>query len=194
MLSWHVDYWDRLGWKDPFASKEWTKRQKNYARVLASKSLYTPMMVLDGREHTPRTGVAKQGIAKRLEEKLAAEITVKALVKGKALGIEAQIGKWKSIPEGARVYAAVAEDGLTTKPTRGENGGKTLHEGSVVRALLEGKKLADEVRWQVPIEKSWNLRRARVVVFIQDAPPEGPSTPRTMRVYEARQAPLRKSR
>ena len=47
-LSFHVDYWDYIGWKDPFASRETTERQRGYARSLKQRYVYTPEMVVDG--------------------------------------------------------------------------------------------------------------------------------------------------
>ena len=52
-VAFHVDYWDNLGWKDPFASKEWTARQYYYSATWKSSSVYTPAFVLDGREWQP---------------------------------------------------------------------------------------------------------------------------------------------
>src|SRR2546423_6801843 len=49
-LAFHVDYWDRLGWRDPFAAKEWTARQYQYSNAWKSESVYTPGFLLDGRE------------------------------------------------------------------------------------------------------------------------------------------------
>src|SRR5438128_265914 len=49
-VAFHVDYWNRLGWKDPFASAEWTKRQQTYAASWKAESVYTPAFVLNGRE------------------------------------------------------------------------------------------------------------------------------------------------
>src|SRR5213595_2381873 len=54
-LAFHVDYWDHLGWRDPFASKEWTARQYQYSTNWKSESVYTPGFVLDGREWMERT-------------------------------------------------------------------------------------------------------------------------------------------
>src|SRR5471030_1071545 len=52
-LSFHVDYWDYIGWKDRFASQEMTERQRVYARVLKQRYVYTPEMVVDGTAHEP---------------------------------------------------------------------------------------------------------------------------------------------
>src|SRR5688572_23312928 len=48
-LSFHVDYWDDLGWADPYASPAWTERQRQYARVLGDRQIYTPQIVIGGR-------------------------------------------------------------------------------------------------------------------------------------------------
>jgi hypothetical protein len=67
-LAFHVDYWDRLGWRDPFASKMWTARQSAYSAQWKSESVYTPGFVLDGREwrtqNLPGAGPAATGVLK----------------------------------------------------------------------------------------------------------------------------------
>src|SRR5712691_12958707 len=54
-LAFHVDYWDYLGWRDPFAAKEWTARQYEYSANWKSESVYTPGFVVDGRESQARS-------------------------------------------------------------------------------------------------------------------------------------------
>src|SRR6266481_9649205 len=65
-LSYHVDYWDYIGWKDRFATHETTERQRAYARVLKQRYVYTPEMVVDGIGHDP--GVSSEPISSLLAE------------------------------------------------------------------------------------------------------------------------------
>jgi hypothetical protein len=83
-LAFHVDYWDRLGWRDPFAMKEWTARQYQYSANWKSEGVYTPGFVLDGRELTgrsvPSAAVEKPGVWKFSikDQKIAAEFALTA--------------------------------------------------------------------------------------------------------------------
>lgn len=125
-LSFHVDYWDRLGWKDPTSSPDWTARQRRYASTLPSDSLYTPQAVVNGAAHA---------VGSR-------ESQVRALIRRasgvRALGAEAT---WSAA--GVRVrgdlplgtLAFLVEDARTSEVPRGENAGRTLKHVSVVRAM-----------------------------------------------------------
>ncbi len=72
-LAFHVDYWDRLGWRDPFASKEWTARQYQYSENWKSESVYTPGFVLDGREwmdrSIPAAATEKPGVVEIVDQR-----------------------------------------------------------------------------------------------------------------------------
>ena len=57
-VAFHVDYWDRLGWRDRFSSKEWTERQRRYAALWGSESVYTPAVVVNGREQRGWSGAS----------------------------------------------------------------------------------------------------------------------------------------
>jgi len=69
-LEYHVDYWNRLGWKDPFSKNQFTLRQENYSRVLPGKELYTPQLVVNGEAELTGSDqkAAKAAIQKALEK------------------------------------------------------------------------------------------------------------------------------
>ena len=57
-IAFHVDYWDRLGWRDRFSSQRWTERQRRYASLWESESVYTPAVVVNGREQRGLPGAS----------------------------------------------------------------------------------------------------------------------------------------
>ena len=131
-LSMHVDYWDYIGWKDPFADPKMTDRQRDYARALSSRYVYTPQMVIDGRHDV--VGSHKDDVRSRIAE--AAE-TPKPL----DLSFVSDNGGKVVIPAGevpdggAIIWLAVYDDVHETEILRGENRGKTLRYSHVVREL-----------------------------------------------------------
>ena len=67
-LSYHVDYWDYIGWRDPYATKQFTNKQRIYGRKFNSSSIYTPQLVINGEEHL--VGSDKANIHRKIERKL----------------------------------------------------------------------------------------------------------------------------
>ena len=124
-LAWHVDYWDRLGWRDRFASRAATLRQQAYARRLGS-DVFTPALVVDG------TAVVVGSDRASVEAAIAA---AGALPYGLTLsrtegGITAQVTAAFGV---ARVERIVYDPQQATDVDAGENGGQRLHEYRVVR-------------------------------------------------------------
>src|SRR5215469_18249315 len=113
-IAFHVDYWDRLGWRDPFASKEWTTRQYQYSTIWKNESVYTPGLVLDGREwfgrSIPPAATDKPGVLKLSinDQKIAAQF----------VGSEAAI-------KDLDLHLATLGFDLTTRVTAGENNAAT---------------------------------------------------------------------
>ena len=127
-LAFHVDYWDRLGWRDPFAAKEWTARQYQYSEAWKSESVYTPGFVLDGREWMERN-VPKPSSEKAGELKLS-------ISNGKVVaGFQPADGGTKDVD----FHIATLGFDLTTKVTAGENSGRSLGQDFVVLALTNQK-------------------------------------------------------
>ncbi len=168
-LAFHVDYWDRLGWKDRFSSPLYSRRQQIYTEALNLDSNYTPQMVVDGRAEFvgSDSGKASKEISKATE---AAKASIEVNVEENHLKV-----KITNAPRHgeATVYAAVAEDGISTRVERGENSGKTLEHISVVRELktvgvLAAGKDELEVSSDLRIGSDWKSENLKVVVFVQE--------------------------
>jgi hypothetical protein len=127
-LAFHVDYWDELGWPDPFASPAWTERQRAYADALGDRSVYTPELVVGGRVGLGGSNASRaaQAIAKAPRQ-LA--IDARATWGKDRVTIEVKA------PDGADVLVAIWQDGTKTAVPRGENAGVTLRGDRVVRRL-----------------------------------------------------------
>ena len=145
-------------------------------------------MVVMGGWHNSNRKKTKDQIDSRLKDKVQAELTVKATIKKGKLKIDASAKKTKGseIPASARVFAVIAQDGLVTECPKGENAGRTLNEGSIVRTILEGKKLSKKLKWEVDVAKDWKADDLRVVIFVQDS--------EDWKVYEATQAKVSKKK
>lgn len=131
-LSIHVDYWDYIGWKDPFASPANTKRQRAYASKLGMRYVYTPQMIVQGGAHS--TGSDR--------DKILAMIAKARKSKRVAVNIShARDGIRVTVPgahttEEAAVWLAVFDNKHQTRIKRGENGGRTLSYHNVVRGMI----------------------------------------------------------
>ena len=141
VLSEHVDYWNTLGWVDPYSSHEFSERQQHYGSALHLDDVYTPQAVIDGRlevvgNSPPKLETAIQQAMK--EKKVPLQLRVSPSEKG--IHVELQAGA--NVPRGAEVYFAIAEDSVESKVSAGENGGHMLAHTNVVRSLTKGGKLA----------------------------------------------------
>jgi len=145
-LAFHVDYWDYIGWRDPYASKENTDRQYGYGRALGLNMVYTPQLVIDGSQDVVGTdeGAILRGIAaSSIRKKLALSI------------LRDPAGNYKvAIPAGdaghgpASVYIALFDRAHRTDVKRGENAGSSLTEFNIVREwrkIGEWKGEAEEI-------------------------------------------------
>lgn len=123
-LAFHVDYWDRLGWVDRFASPATTARQYQLSRWAGSASVYTPQVVVDGRD----TGA---GALPARPNAVPSPVHVSMRREGDA--VTAEVEATAAAPGRLDGYWAVVEDGHESKVRAGENAGATLHHDDVVR-------------------------------------------------------------
>jgi hypothetical protein len=159
-LSFHVDYWNYIGWKDPFATKWTTQRQRDYGRALAQRYVYTPEIVVGGAAHAAGSDRAEV-------ERLIAEAHAR---KGPAVTAERSGGEVRvrvGAGEGAgTVWLFGFDPEHVTRVERGENGGRTLRNVNVVRAMT---KLGT---WRgAPLELSAEAAPGGCAVVVQEDGP-----------------------
>lgn len=174
-LSEHVDYWNRLGWKDPYSSAEFSRRQNDYSRVLGGEDIYTPQMIVDGRTAFigSQRAAALDAITKAAHApKASVSVITKAATAG-SITLALQIENIPDVSRGdrAEVMLAITEDGLLSKVTRGENSGRQLSHSSVTRKLIklgavEGKTFSAEP--SLRLEATWKRQDLKFVAFAQE--------------------------
>jgi hypothetical protein len=174
-LGQHVDYWDRLGWTDPFSSPTLTSRQSQYRRRLRLDQMFTPQVIVDGRDSIVGSdaGAVRKAIgkaARAAKAKVDLRVTIPSSVH-----ISTQVAGLlrAGLKEPANLVLAITEDGLTSNVEEGENKGRRLSHAAVVRVIspvLEIPRGTDTTGVDVPVllEATWNRERLNAVAFVQE--------------------------
>ncbi len=175
-LAYHVDYWDYIGWTDPFSSSNWSARQKQYAQAYNTNRIYTPQVVVNGTDEM--VGSEERKVRAAIAEALAKKppVDLDLAVEKTTGGLRAQVtaSHAAALPRDADVLVALVENGLVTKVGRGENGGRTLKNDAVVRRLEKAFALAAAAGGrgtgaiELPIGESAPGRKLGVAAFAQD--------------------------
>ena len=169
-LAFHVSYWDYIGWKDLFADERYTERQRAFAKSTGARSVYTPQVILGGRDYRAwrepgAAGAAIEGVkAKRAGA--AIEITPRATRAGGVEGEVAAQVRGGANPRDLALVVAVTQDGLSSKVTAGENRGAKLDHNFVVRDLAVLPSLKGSFAFKP--KGDWILDHMSVVAFVQD--------------------------
>jgi hypothetical protein len=161
-LSEHVDYWDSLGWRDPYSSAVFTERQQTYAGRLRRSNIYTPQAVVDGRDDV--LGSDEDGI-RTAAARAAAGAHGTIDVRRSANGVHVAV----TLPQhhGAEVFLAAVDDPPPARVARGENAGRTLSHVRVVRELKRVARV-DGTAWAGDVGLDDQLARLRLVAFVQE--------------------------
>lgn len=177
-LAQHVDYWNYLGWSDPYSSHELSERQGAYSQAFGRDGVYTPQMVVDGRAefNGGDRGKAFDEIARAAREPKAEVVLTRADAQSKTdapVRLSLRVEKLPKLSDGdaAEVLLAITEGGLSSDVSRGENTGRKLKHVGVVRRLTKlgefsaGTFSADT---EVTFDKGWRRENLRAVVFLQE--------------------------
>jgi hypothetical protein len=183
-LEEHVDYWDQLGWRDPFSSADWTDRQRRYVDALTKGGgPYTPQMIVNGsvefvgsRDRTGRSAIEQA--ARRILIPVQF-VRVTGMPGKRAAEVVVEIGASDTHESRGDmdVWLALAETHLQSSVSRGENAGKELRHASVLRKLqrigaLNGKSIESgritRFAGKVNYDSAWKPENLHIVTFIQD--------------------------
>jgi hypothetical protein len=168
LLAYHVDYWNYLGWADPFSSAAYSERQEEYARVLGVDEIYTPQMIVNGKEAfvgSDRTR-ARKTVDSALSLPAKASVTIRATPDADGSKIEYRVS---NTPKDAVLCVAVVESGLVSQVRRGENAGRTLPHTNVVREFVAvALNSSGTGGVSLKTKLSAQNKNKQVIVFIQD--------------------------
>jgi hypothetical protein len=178
-LSENVDYWNRLGWVDPFSSPLFSQRQSQYAaRIFRSNDVYTPQMIIDGT--LEEVGSDSGGVYRKIAQaakvpKAAMNIAASLPPDTNALHVEVRVDVPGEVTLGApvNVVLAITEDNLASDVHRGENRGQLLRHNAVVRSLQTIGNIGPTSRtWttatSVSVAREWRPEDLKVIGFLQE--------------------------
>ena len=182
-LSQHVDYWNQLGWRDPYSSAQFSQRQGEYSEAFGRDGVYTPQMVVDGRAEFVGSSMtkAREAIARASRlPKAKVQIAFAPPAPGAqrnalALSVRVENLPATSVDDTAEVWLAITESELGSSVPTGENAGRNLRHAAVVRQLSSlgtmGETKNNTVFSATPVinlARNWRRDKLRVVVFIQE--------------------------
>jgi hypothetical protein len=167
ILAYHVDYWNRLGWKDVYSSAAFSQRQKDYAERLKLSSVYTPEVVVNGKEEFLGSDekLMRKAISIELNKIPTAELSLEkaSVVKNKAVINYSTKGN----TDNTSLLLALVQKNATTKVLKGENAGHTLSHVQIVSKLQSSSlKKKGEASFSLPAD--FSAPGYEVIGFIQN--------------------------
>jgi len=177
-LSFHVDYWNSIGWTDPYSSSRWSKRQQLYAaQVFHTNRIYTPQVVVNGRAECVgnQEGAVLGRIGDALNREPAGRVTLALDPPTPDGHLKVKVGAKLARAAGPLdLWVAIYESGLSTSVKAGENASRVLHNDRVVRRFEKAFTLPatagaeKSTELVLGIDKRWKTDALGVAAFLQD--------------------------
>jgi hypothetical protein len=165
-LSFHVDYWNYIGWKDPYSNKIFTERQRKYAAQMGLQSIYTPQMIVNGQREFVGSNKSQLDnvVAQAETQKLIYEIVITEYkIIGDKISFEYSLDKE---PTSESINFAIVEKSIENNVPRGENSGRKLRHTNVVRSFVTNAiKRKDNI---VMSASNITVKNSTLIVYIQD--------------------------
>lgn len=166
-LSFQVDYWNNLGWVDPFSKSEFTQRQYEYSKVLPGQSVYTPQMIVNGQEAFVGSDEARAKASIDAALGNPADVGIKVSAKQTDQGLEVSYMPDRLIPD-VVVNVALVEHRVESHPLSGENAGAVITHDNVVRAFKTRDLNETQGRIYIKDILIKNPSTFSVIVYLQD--------------------------
>jgi hypothetical protein len=174
LLGFHVDYWDEIGWKDRFASHDYTLRQRGRVQVGGSTTIYTPQVMLgsrlDQRWYRPKD--IASAISQQQARPSSLDLDISATSRGPKIAADLKALPVSAVSASAQLYLAMYQDHLVSPVKAGENNGVTLHHDHVVRGLWGPWPVSPggaARRLLITPPKSAALAQLGLTAFVQDS-------------------------
>ena len=172
-LSLHVDYWNYIGWRDPYSEPQYTQRQREIAQRNSLRSIYTPQLVFNGRDFR---SWRRQNIKLLLNEvnewPAAANLSLDwKAVNGDTVAVDVSAQISQQVGAGSVLFFALYENALVSNVNAGENSGRALHHDYVVREMLaipflDKRQFNKQVK--LDIKPEWQRKNLGIAVFVQN--------------------------
>jgi hypothetical protein len=168
ILAYHVDYWDRLGWKDTFSHADYSKRQAQYASWLSLRQIYTPQLIINGKDQF--VGSDEPEIRKSISTQLSggskANLKIDANLENSALKVNYfATGAF----ENSNVLIALAQKSAQNKISNGENAGRSLSHIQIVRKLqVQQLNRSGNGNLVIDLPKGFNAKNSEILGLVQN--------------------------
>lgn len=184
VLSFHVDYWNRLGWTDPYSSEAYSKRQRSYASAVGSTRVYTPQMIVNGTSEFNGSNRSKANVAISSSLKTAATVDVKLTAAQTSANQKTTVtySLKGGSAAGQILNVAVVATPKANRVPRGENSGRSLSHVNVVRAFTRTKITDASGTVTLELPAGFEAANGTVIAYVQN--------PRNLQITGASSRPL----
>ena len=170
VLSFHVDYWNRLGWTDPYSDASYSQRQRDYALASESRRVYTPQMIVGGTQDFVGSDESKAVAA--ITDMLSRKAQSKVHVRVEASDRQEQIAVSYSVEGSNRgdvLHLALVNSPAANSVPTGENAGRRLSHVNVVRSIKTAKLDRSTGRVLLEVPADVDLNAASILAFVQNS-------------------------
>jgi len=167
VLAYHVDYWDKQGWKDIFSNADFTKRQYDYAQFLGKEPIYTPQVIINGKTDyigSQETSL-RNGIKLALSKPAAVDLSLETKQQNDKLSLNYSInGTFKN----SHLLIAVVQKSAKSNVKRGENAHRVLSHYQIVQRLQTIDLKVAKGNSTITLPKNFNMQDFEIIGFVQD--------------------------